>query len=255
MSFATECSRCLRPLLADEAVRLWDAKDYCRRCLDRASPSLAEVAKRNATLNDGFAFTGHTARFWLRLSLFVAVGILAPLAAGMFLAIVLRPWEDDDPVGWIIVGLLGLFGMLGVSALLVMVLGALRQRWAVEIVVLSLLRPRVRIQDGLVHLERGSVCCPRQTSYPLAKCRWFALDLHLLRLPVHRWHDRREVRALQQLDPVWRGVVILPPVERPLPGLVAGRGVPCGSPHTAGMWVAFLTLANIDQGHLNVPPH
>jgi hypothetical protein len=241
---------CLRPLQADEAIRLWDAKDYCRPCLDRASPSLAEFAKRNANLDDGFAFTGHTAKFWLQLSLFVAVAILAPLAVGTVLAVVLRPWQDNDPVGWVIIGFLGLFGVLALMALLVVVLRALRQGWAVEIVVLSLLCPRMRIQDGLVHLERGLGCCPGRTTYPLAKCQWFALDLHLLKLPVHPWHDRREFRALRQLDPEWRGVMILLPVERPLRGLIAGRGIPCGTRRTADIWEAFLTLADISRGDL-----
>jgi hypothetical protein len=250
MPFATACAKCLQTLPREEAIRLWDSKDYCRPCLDRASPSLAEYARPNATLNGDFAFKGHTARFWFRFSLVAAVAILGPLAAATALAIMLRPWEDNDPVGWVIIGFLGLFGVLGQLALLVGVLMALRQGWGVELVVLSILRPRVRIQDGLVHLQRGPSCCPRSTTYPLAKCHWFPLDLHLLKLPVHHWHDRREFRALRQLDREWRGVVILLPVERPLRGLIAGGGIPCGTRRTADIWEAFLTLADIHQGDL-----
>jgi hypothetical protein len=250
MPFATECAKCLRPLQRGEAIRLWDGKDYCRPCLDRASPSLAEYARRNATLNDGFAFTGGTARFWLRFGLVAALAILGPFAAATALAIMLRPWEDNDPVGWVIIGLLVLLGILGLSALLVGVLRALRQGWAVEVMVLSLLRPRVRIQDGLVYLKRGPSCCPRGTNYPLAKCRWFPLDLHLLKLPIHHWHDRREFRALRQLDPEWRGVVILLPPEHPMRGLIAGHGVPSGTSRTAAVWEAFLTLADVPHGDL-----
>jgi hypothetical protein len=57
--------------------------------------------------------------------------------------------------------------------------------------------------------------------------------------------------ALRQLDPEWRGVMILLPVKRPSGGLIAGRGVPCGSRRTAGVWEAFLTLADIPQGDLD----
>jgi hypothetical protein len=106
MPIATECAKCLRPLQKEEAIRLWDAEDCCRPCVERASPSLAEFAKRHAKLNDRFALARHTARFWLRLGLFAAIALLAPLAT----AILFRLWEGDDPVGW---GLLGLVGLLG----------------------------------------------------------------------------------------------------------------------------------------------
>ena len=49
------CSRCSRTMSADSAVHLWDARDYCRDCVEAACPGLANYARTHSVLEERVA--------------------------------------------------------------------------------------------------------------------------------------------------------------------------------------------------------
>ena len=51
------CPRCHERLAAQAAVRLWDGRDYCRACVDRACEGLADYAAAHPRLEERQPFS------------------------------------------------------------------------------------------------------------------------------------------------------------------------------------------------------
>lgn len=146
------CNKCHRSL-AHDSVELWDAKWYCRPCVEDASAELYQMAVNGEPLEESIT-TGDVNPFrvpWLYMS-------AAPITATFFATIFLCAGETDFETLAIVFLALLLFGILFVGA--AFGIGQIAFRW--------MLPHEKRIESGDFIVQD-----PSETKrIPLQKCEW-----------------------------------------------------------------------------------
>jgi hypothetical protein len=150
-SEATHCAACSSEI-ADDGLLLWDGKLYCRDCVERASPELAELAAQDVTLSETFVASDLGPMTWLR-------GILFGFIPGSMIAGMAFLWWEVP------------FFVTLLSATFVMATVIVAARRYYE---RSALPRTVSVRNGVLWLTS-----PRQNqNWPLATCRWWVGGPH-----------------------------------------------------------------------------
>lgn len=210
---APPCRRCLRNLRHGEGIHLWDGHDYCRECVSSASPALLALAEEVPVLSERIAVDPREA-VWANLRL---MGIISVIFLCAFCYIL----RNDAAGLW--------FHML-VAAVLI-----------IPPTLMTTYRSyrTARAASGTVQVEEGDV----RVKHPyLGRVAWALCEC--------RWHvgKAEEAHAFFPKLALSRKVVILEcPIKVPFLWTMRER-VPCGlSDETREIWIAFLTLAGIEQ--------
>lgn len=222
MSVTEKCAACERVLTVPQAVRLWDARWYCRQCLDAACPGLADYSARHESLEDieppprvlkilTFYFG-----WWLTLAVILPApfAVLTLVVSGLDVAL-----QIFTPIYYY-------WGAILLLPILLCVFIALAQR--ADVIVVSVHNNMLRLRHRNSH---------EWFEVPLHSCQW---HVGPVRDPGKRPWCRIRLAPEQ-------AVVLL---RIPTGNRAFGRygTLVCGaSPTTRRIWEAFLTLAEVPK--------
>jgi hypothetical protein len=225
MNTETLCKKCSQPLAAGASVHLWDGGDYCRPCVDKACPNLADYAIAHNVLEETIPYDRKAAsRQLLRVyvviwAVFCTLGAVAGLVMGdITTAIVL-------PLFFVLCAALA--GAIQIPALLWIAKGAAQ---------------RVSVRDGNV-----TVCRPNRRrlapwTFPLNNCRWYLGRLR---------HDTFLRGTLPRNAPT---IILVYPVHWRRFQLCRYKTA-CGfSEEMRQLWQAFLRLTGVAEGRKPAKP-
>ncbi len=211
---AGACPGCGEKLDGRHPVHLWDGRDYCRECVQQASPALLNAAEAFHRPEETLTYSAW--KVFHRISLTLAALFNAVFGSIAFF------------VGWQRGGVLE-----GAASLAVCAVFLLAMAWlfaALHAWFFSIERPSVSVgQDTLrvVHGDEGSA------TYRLSDCEWYigALrDTDSIRDKA-MWPDHLPRRP---------AVILVPPRSETGRRLCVAVGY---TPETLEIWRAFLTLA------------
>jgi hypothetical protein len=158
------CRKCAAPLEEANRVRLWDGLDYCRGCVDRAWPTLADWAIAHSRLEESMPeqVNRELPTFWKAAGIFFPIKLVLLTCFGFWSV---RLWATDADQGvWpLIAGIILLLYPVQMIAI----------RWFFG-------RPFLRHRDGLpgVVVENGRVKLIRGSAvdreFDLSRCGWYA---------------------------------------------------------------------------------
>ena len=213
---------CPHPAHAPATVRLWDGRDHCVDCVERACPGLAGFARERDRLEDAIPYDRRGGLVaWAKMAGLLSTA-LALVGAGSFAAM-------DATSAGLLVGAMA-------AVLAVTLLGTLPSVFKAGRVL-----PAVRVVDGLVEVFRPSHARGRNpvATYPLGEARW-----HVGRV-VEDSSCRGKGGAIVPDRPAivlraprkWKGVA--PPSEFTAIG---------SSPELVRLWAGFLRLVEVPEG-------
>lgn len=220
------CRRCDAAVEPEQTVRLWDGRDYCRPCVEKSCPGLADYAAANPTLDDQIPYDHAFARRSGLASMAVILFALSSVPMVLFLAADVEPsWAAlGSSVAFLVV-----FGVVPIG------FGFLLERFVRRPGFLA-----VHVRDGLLTADPPFKGPIRPLRCELGLIRWF--------LGVRT--DDGKPRARNQgnpLQPRFEAVVLVIPDRHPSDW--QGWRIATGStPEMVRRWTAFLRLAEIPEG-------
>ena len=155
MTDDVQCSKCSCTLTPGDAVRLWDGRDYCRECVEKACSGLAEYAAAHERLAEAPPPWSPRVVWAMRLLQWGPL-VLAVLGGIVALA-VQAPSLKPDGVGMI--AMLALYGVVP----------------ALAIGLAKCNRQTVSAENGRIVVSRR---IGGNRSAPLEQCRWHFADEH-----------------------------------------------------------------------------
>jgi len=156
MNAGNRCNKCSQSLTPQTSVRLWDGRDYCRRCVEEACPKLVDYALAHDVLEETMVYDGKAA---LRRSL-----RMYALIAAVFLALTALPWLIAGDLCMVVTAFV-LVLLIATAAGAIQIPAFL---WMAKRAV-----PKVTVQDGKVMTSRPNQRRMSSWTFPLSKCRWY----------------------------------------------------------------------------------
>ena len=157
MNGLAHCPYCSYPV-SGEPVTLWDARTYCRKCVEEVSPELYDFATKGGRLHDSLDRKNIRARHYIS---FIGKGYLVGLMliVGFPFGLLFLAGKFDI---WGVVFVLAFFGGGGIIFLsLQSLLGA--------VVIRSRLPRKVVVRDGQL-----IIATPKELkTVPITDCKWF----------------------------------------------------------------------------------
>jgi hypothetical protein len=217
------CPCCGGSLEPKQRVRLWDARDYCSECVERACAGLTEFARTHRHLEDQPILDWRAIRrSRFEGNVVVSCGLLVGLVELVLGAS--GRWDLFAWVGGVVLLILGA------------ILGTSKRKWGR----LPRFVPKIRVEDGWISIFRSTHMDGKQPilRFPLADCRWRIGDL---KQDTQLGH----FRGLHG-----PAVILVAPLGSGTDLDHSSRSSACGvDPKVRARWVGFLRLAKVPEGY------